>query len=49
MEADHETGKIAADLMSQFIETGLVEQAEDGNFVVHGSHGDRKFSSKKKQ
>ena len=49
MEADHQTGKIAADLMSQFIETGLVEQAEDAEFVVHGSHGDRKFSSKKKQ
>ena len=48
MEQDHQTGKMAAELMNQFIENGLVEQAGDDEFVIHGSHGDRKFSSKKK-
>ena len=48
LRQDHETGKVAANLMNQFIENGLVQHNGDDSFVVHGSHGDREFSSKHK-
>ena len=41
LRQDHETGKVAANLMNQFIENGLVQHNGDDSFVVHGSHGDR--------
>ena len=48
LRQDHATGQVAANLMSQFIENGLVQHDGDDKFVIHGSHGDREFSSKKK-
>ena len=48
LRQDHETGKVAANLMNQLIENGLVQHNGDDSFVVHGSHGDREFSSKQK-
>ena len=44
LKQDHETGKIAANLMNQFIENGLVQHNGEDSFIVHGSHGDREFS-----
>jgi len=41
LRQDHATGQVAANLMSQFIENGLVQQDGDDNFIIHGSHGDR--------
>lgn len=38
-------GKAAADLMSQFMNAGLVQQTSDHSFLVHGSHGDRSFKA----
>ena len=35
----------ATNLLQQFMEAGLVQQSEDGSFVVHGSHGDREFKA----
>ena len=43
------TGQLATDMMSQFIETGLVQQTGQDEFVVHGSHGDKQFSASKKK
>ena len=43
LQQDVQTGKVAANLMSQFIESGFVNQDEDGEFVVHGNGGDSKF------
>ena len=43
LEEQQKNGQAAANLMSQFMEAGLVKQGDDGDFVVHGSHGDRQF------
>ena len=45
LQADHQTGKVAAGLMSKFIDAGLVEQKGESAFVIHGSHGDREFKA----
>ena len=45
LQEQSETGKVAANLMSQFINSGLVHQTEDNEFTVHGSHGDKQFKA----
>ena len=45
LETQANQGKAAADLMSQFINAGLVQQTSDDKFLVHGSHGDRSFQA----
>ena len=50
MQEQANSGVLANDLMAQFINTGLVQQTGEDQFVVHGSHGDKEFvASKKKQ
>ena len=49
LQADHQTGKVAAGLMSKFIDSGLVEQKGNASFVLHGSHGDREFNAGEQQ
>ena len=46
---DAKTGELAADLMSQLVNTGLVQQTGEDSVVVHGSHGDKSFSASKKK
>ena len=49
LSEDAKTGQLATDMMSQFINTGLVEHTGEDEFVVHGSHGDKSFSASKKK
>ena len=50
LQENAKTGALATDMMSQFIDAGLVEHNNENEFIVHGSHGDREFkASKKKQ
>ena len=43
MEQIDQQQKAAANLMSQFIESGFVVQDEDGSFIVPGMDEQRKF------
>ena len=43
MEQIDQQQKAAANLMSQFIESGFVVQDEDGSFIVPGIDEQRKF------
>ena len=43
MEQQQASGEAAADLMSQFINSGVVQQTEEDSFVVHGANGDQEF------
>ena len=43
MEDDGQNGKVATDLLSQFLETGFVRQDDDGTFTVPGISGEKKF------
>lgn len=43
MEQAKQNGEAAADLLRQFIDAGIVSQAQDGNFVVPGDGTPRKF------
>ena len=45
MEEQLEAGKVATNLMSKFIEAGLVRQTDEDEFTVHGSQGDQKFKT----
>ena len=45
MEREVAEKEAATNLLQQFMEAGLVQQSEDGSFVVHGSHGDREFKA----
>ena len=45
MENQVQNGKAASNLMSQFINAGLVQQTSDDSFIIHGSHGDRDFKA----
>ena len=45
MKAQQEQGKVAANLLSQCINAGLVSQTAEDAVVVHGSHGDRAFKA----
>jgi len=46
---DVKTGALAADLMSQLVNNGLVQQTGEESVIVHGSHGDKEFSASKKK
>ena len=43
MEQVDQQQKVAANLLSQFIESGFVVQDEDGSFIVPGMDEARKF------
>ena len=45
LEDQVQNGKAATNLMSQFINAGLVHQTGDESFTLHGSHGDRDFTT----
>ena len=49
LQESHKTGQLATDMMSQFIENGLVQQTGEDQFIIHGSHGDKEFSASKKK
>ena len=49
LSEDVKTGALAANLMSQLVDTGLVRQTGEDSVVVHGSHGDKEFSASKKK
>jgi hypothetical protein len=49
LQEANNTGALATEMMSQFIETGLVQQTGQDEFIVHGSHGDKSFSASKKK
>lgn len=49
LSEDAKTGALATDMMSQFINTGLVQHTGEDEFIVHGSHGDKSFSASKKK
>ena len=41
-QADHQQ-KAAENLMGQFVDAGFVRQDEEGNFVIPGASGEKKF------
>ena len=43
MEQEAQSGKLAANLMTQLIHAGLIEQSAEDEFTVHGSQGDQQF------
>ena len=43
LQQENQTGKIASNLMSQFIESGLVQHEEGNEFTVHASGSPSKF------
>ena len=43
MEENGQNGKVATNLLSQFLETGFVHQDDDGTFTVSGISGEKKF------
>ena len=43
MQQENETGKVASNLMSLFINAGVVEHTDDEGFVVKGNGGASKF------
>ena len=45
LEEEAEQGKVASNLISRFIEAGLVQQTAEDEFTVHGNHGDSKFKA----
>ena len=49
LQEANNTGALATEMMSQFIENGLVQQTGEDQFIVHGSNGDKEFSASKKK
>ena len=45
LENQAQSGKAAADLMSQFINAGIVKQTGNDTFVVQSSQGEQQFQS----
>ena len=43
LQQDNETGKVASNLMSQMINSGVVEQGPDNEFTVNVSQSPSKF------
>jgi hypothetical protein len=43
MENSKSQGEAAMNLMSQFINEGVVQQDEDGSFVIHDQSGSKRF------
>ena len=43
MEQEDQNQKAAANLMQQFLEAGLVEQVDDGSFMMPESQSKQKF------
>ena len=43
LQQENQTGKVAANLMSQFIDSGLVNQDEGGEFTVQNNGSASKF------
>ena len=43
LQQENQTGKVAANLMSQFMEAGLVNQEDEGEFTVQPSQSPSKF------
>ena len=43
MEDSKAEGEAALDLLKQFVATGFVNQDEEGNFILPGVSGERKF------
>ena len=49
MEEQQEAGEIAASLMSQFIDQGLVRDEGDGKFTMPTPNGDQTFTAFQEQ
>ena len=49
LQEANKTGELATDMMSQFIENGLVQQTGQDEFMVLGGQGDKQFSASKKK
>ena len=45
LENQVQAGKAAADLMSQFINAGVVKQTSDDTFIVRSGDGDQQFQA----
>ena len=45
----NKTGELATDMMQQFVGAGFVEYKEDGEFIVHSSHGEKQFLASKQK
>jgi len=43
LQQENQTGKVAANLMSQFIDSGLVNQGDNGEFTLQNSGSPSKF------
>ena len=43
LQQEHETGKVASNLMSQMINAGVVEQSEENEFTIKASPSASKF------
>ena len=43
MEKNKSQGEAAVNLMSQFMEDGVVQQDEDGSFLIHDQSGVKRF------
>jgi flagellar biosynthesis GTPase FlhF len=43
LQQEHETGKVASNLMSQFINAGVVEHGEGNEFTIKASPSASKF------
>ena len=43
LQQDNETGKVASNLMSQMINSGVVEQGPDNDFTVNAAQSPSKF------
>ena len=43
LQQENETGKVASNLMSQMINSGLVEHGENNEFTVNASQSPSKF------
>ena len=45
----NKTGELATEMMQQFVGAGIVEHKEDGEFIVHSSHGEKEFLASKQK